>query len=170
MTQYVIVAELPEPLRSALARLRQEIDVWSKSWLPPHVTIVRPLALDLSTEMKNEIRRPISLTSHLIRWATFRNPGRNGLYLEPTSEPFRRLRDDLFLRVPALARGDRSVDPYQKFSRHPKYHVTIAASVPDDEIDRVYAQVNKKEYPQPFTIGEPSLYSWNTSGFWELQR
>ncbi|GEM_PF-2902744 len=142
MNQWVIVAELPEPLRSELAQLRLEIDRWNKRWLPPHVTIIRPFALNLSASAVAEITRPISLTAQLLRWATFRQPGNNGLYLEPTQAPFQHLRVELFRRVPELTKGDRSVDWHRKFAEDPIFHVTIAAGVPDDEIDHIYSKVS----------------------------
>lgn len=142
MKQWLIVAELPEPLRTELAQLRNEIDIWSGQWLPPHVTIFRPFGFDLSPTAIREIQRPVAMTGQLLRWAVFRNPGSYVLYLAPTPEPLQRLRQGLLERVPEPGKTDHSTDPYAQFAAKPIYHVTIAASVPDSEINRIYSKVS----------------------------
>lgn len=170
MMQYVIVAELPEPLRSELAPLRKEIDVWSKSWLPPHVTIVRPFTIAMSELMMAEFARPISLTAQILRWATFRNPNNNVLYLEPTPEPFQKLRRNLLDRVPELMKRDQSGDAHKDFDQDPKFHITVAAGVPDEDIGKIYSKVSQKTYMNVFRIHNLSLYSMESRGFWEIDR
>lgn len=165
--QYLVAALLPEPLRSELEQLRGELDVWTPRWLPPHVTIVRPLSVDLAPDALVRIQQPVAITAQVMRWATFRNPGNNVLYLEPTQEPFRRERQALFERVPELQAGDTSVDPNNRFAEKPTFHITVAAHIPDDEIERIFSKVSQKTYLQVFQIPKLTIFSMENGGFWE---
>lgn len=165
--QYLITADLPEPLRTDLGQLRSELDIWTGRWLPPHVTIVRPFVLELEPAEIEEIYRPIQLTAQMVRWSLFRHPDANVVFLEPTQEPFFRIRNDLLSRVPRLTVGDRSVDPFAEFAEKPHFHVTIAAHLPDNTVDQIFSKVSQKTYMQVFQIGELSLFSMENGGFWE---
>lgn len=167
---YLIVAPLPEPLRTEFGQLRTELDDWSGRWIPPHVTIVRPFTLDLDPAEMAELRRPVQATAQIMAWSSFRNPGANVVFLEPTQEPFRHLRDDLLQRIPRLAEADTSADPYGQFAATPHYHITVAAHVPDSEIERIYSKVSQKTYLQVFQIRSLAIFSLDRSGFWEEVR
>ncbi len=167
---YLIAALLPEPLRTEFGQLRTELDAWSGRWIPPHVTIVRPFTLDLEPGELAELRRPVQATAQIIAWSSFRNPGANVVFLEPTQEPFRHLRDDLFLRKPRLVEADTSADPYSQFAATPHYHITVSAHVPDNDIERIYSKVSQKTYLQVFQLTSLALFSLDRSGFWEEVR
>lgn len=167
MNQYIIIALLPEPIASDLAQLRAELDIWTPQWLPPHVTIVRPFALELPPDALARIQQPLAITAQVMRWATFRNPDNNVLYLEPTQEPFRREYQALFERVPELHAGDTSIDPNRRFADTPTFHITVAAHIPDNVIDRIFSKVSQKTYLQVFQIHQFSLFSQENGSFWE---
>lgn len=165
--QYFIAALLPEPLRSELAQLRSELDRWTPRWLPPHVTIIRPFSAELTATDFAELSRPLSLTAQIVRWSVLRNPNNNFVTLEPTPKPFQVLRDALLERVPTLQKRDISVDPYGQYSEKPIFHITIAGNIPDAEVSQIFSKVNQKTYLQVFQIGELSVFSMESGGFWE---
>lgn len=126
---FTLVSYTPEPLRSWLVNLRQELGVHASS--EPHITILPPRPLTMSAKDAHRQITPI-----LAQWRSFdvelyavqAFPGTNVLYMDVSdgAETLRSLHAE-------LNAGDFAHD--EMFAFHP--HVTIGGPVEESELEAV---------------------------------
>ena len=100
--EFVIVAVLPEPFARRVKSWHQQFDRWSKSWLPLHVTIIRPLRA-LSDQLRHQAASlvyPLHITWQ--GWQTFHNPNANVIWLDPGQDEPRLVTQSLYHDYPEI--------------------------------------------------------------------
>lgn len=132
--EFLIVAELPEPWRSRIAGWRRRYDRWSNSWLPPHVTIIRPLK-HWPTALRaqaGDLHYPFTVTFQ--GWSIFRRPNANVIWLDPGQREPARVRRAIDSDFPdlAMSTAEQSIT-----ERSRPYHITVVNRIPDDTLEAV---------------------------------
>lgn len=153
MPRHIITALVPEPLATSLAAMRRKFDVFTRQWLPPHVTVVPPFESDLFQE---EIRAmqalPVDVTATLEGWGEFRRDQTSVIFQKLPATSFDAVRAAAAQAVPRLA----SSIPHDS-----EYHVTVASRIPNEVFDEVKAAVTANRISGNFTIAHLTVYEWD---------
>lgn len=153
MTRHLLNALVPEPLAAQLAKLRKAHDVFTRQWLPPHVTIIPPFDAFLTQPERRALQSvPAPFTVTLGEWGTFVRATTSVLYLRAESEALPAVREDIAQRVPTVA-------PF--VPTESDFHVTIVSRVPNDQLDEVRAAVGREAVSGSFTIDRLTLFEWD---------
>lgn len=164
--EFVIIAELPEPLRSKLESLRQQHDRWSTSWLPSHITMAKPTR-DLPAKLlakAADLRYPFRVT--LGDWQAFKNPGANVIWLDPGQDEPTKVAKVLHHDYPEL----NSLDNGRYVPGQPHiYHITVVANVPDQDFLPTFRKLHAIPVMGECQIEQLSVYRRNLpNGHWKL--
>ncbi|MBI5405389.1 MAG: 2'-5' RNA ligase family protein [Candidatus Kerfeldbacteria bacterium] len=155
MDRYTLVALVPEPHAAKLAALRKQHDVFTRQWLPPHITILPPFEYPLTRDEIATIREfPVNVTASFDGWGAYHRAVSSVLYLKTSSaDPsFSDVIDNILRTMPQLEKFRP-----QDFGAH----VTVVSRIPNDQFDAVEAQVATEEISGTFTIDRLMLYRWD---------
>jgi 2'-5' RNA ligase len=153
MTRYTIATLVPEPYASQLGAMRKEYDVFTRQWLPPHVTIIPPFELDLSRDEIATLREfPVNVSATFDGWSDFRRSTTSVLVLMLRDHKFRDLLENILRTLPKL-------EPFrpQEFEGH----VTVVSRIPNERFDEVATVVTKDAVEGSFTVNKLMLYHWD---------
>ncbi len=149
---HVIVALIPDDWVAPFTNLRQQHDRWSDHWLPPHITVLRPFQRDLSDAIVNVIQRePIDLNVVLGDAGTFRNDGRNTIWIDPGQAD----RERVTHRALNIVRRDRDVS-VDVCASH--FHITVVDRVPEHLTSDVLSRVQARRPTGAFCINRLKVY------------
>jgi 2'-5' RNA ligase len=155
-----VTIELPEPYYGELATWREQLGDPSAAFIPPHITLLPPTAVD-----------PVELSKfsdHLAAVAASHDPFRVRL---SGSDTFRPVSPVVFV---ALASGSECCAKVQaavrsgpvrrelRFPYHP--HVTVAHDLPDDALDRAFQAL--ADYEAEFEACGFALHEQDAAGHW----
>lgn len=155
MDRYTLAALVPEPFAVQLAAMRKQHDIFTRQWLPPHITILPPFEYPLSRDEIATIREfPVNVTATFDGWGAYRRALTSVLYLKTTSAnpSFTDVVENVLRTMPQL-------EMYR-----PKdfgAHVTVVSRIPNDMFDQVEATVTKETVTGSFTVDRLMLYRWD---------
>lgn len=153
MNRHTIVALVPEPFGSRLAALRHRYDVFTRQWLPPHITIIPPFELFLSRAEVEAVRDFRSETSATFDgWGVFRRSETSVLHLKLRDHKFFEIRDQLVQALPQLA-------PFKPDEI--EAHVTAVSRIPNEQLADVESVVTSEQIEGTFTVDRLMLYRWD---------
>jgi hypothetical protein len=153
--RYVIVALVPEPLRLTMADLRRRHDLFTRQWLPPHVTVVPPFDEPLTRDEQQAITVKVEVA--LSGWGLFRRDRTSVIYQQLPVKSFDAVRAEVVRLAPRLATFTPSDS---------EYHVTVVSRIPNEQFDEVWKTVTAQPVTGSFTIDRLTLYEWD----FELRR
>jgi 2'-5' RNA ligase len=155
-----VTIELPEPFYSELAGWRERLGDPSAAFIPPHITLLPPTAMDPAELSK--------FSDHLATVAATHDPFRVRL---SGSDTFRPVSPVVFVslvegaecctKVQAAVRSG-PVSRELPFPYHP--HVTVAHDLPAEALDRAYAAL--AGYEAEFEARGFALHEQDAAGHW----
>lgn len=159
-----VALAVPEPYGSRLQDARAAFGDPLASAIPPHVTLLGPTVVDV-----DDIA---AVDDHLAEVGRAHRPFT--VHLRGTGT-FRPVSDVVFVQVVAgisecerLERAVRSAPLAQelRFNYHP--HVTVAHDVPDDALDRAFAEL--ADFEAVFRVTSLQVYEHGDDGVWRPAR
>lgn len=152
-SRHYIVALVPEPLATQIASLRKQYDTFTRQWLPPHVTIVPPFELFLTSQEIDWLRNfSVQCAATLDQLGAYRRTQSDVLFYQLLNHSFGQVRRDLLQALPRLA---PLVEP------DPTYHVTVVSRIPHERFDEIEQQVKQHAVQGTFTVERLMLYRWD---------
>lgn len=161
-----MVAVLPEPFATQIGALRRRHDRWSKSWLPPHITIIRPLkALPVTMYQRAaSLRYPFHVSLH--GWQTFHNPNDHVVWLDPGQDEPCRVTRMIYNECSELNKLDSG--SYRPGEEH-VYHVSVANHIPDEAYKTIWESLRLETIEGECTIERVSVFVRGLpDGHWRL--
>jgi 2'-5' RNA ligase len=159
-----VIITVPEPFHTELAERRRRSGDPHADGIPPHITLLPPT--EVPVESLEEIE------AHLARVACAHAPFE--LHLS-SAGTFRPVSQVVFVQVAAGLSQCELIESAVRtgpllvpvnFPYHP--HVTVAHDVPDDELDRVYADMSG--YQARFTVDFFTMFGQDANGVWRTYR
>lgn len=150
--RFVVVLVVPDPLAKDIGRWRHRYATFSRTSLPPHVTLVPPFFGNLTR--RDVIRLSNVASGETVTvggWRWFHSPDRSVLWLEPTQEPFRRLVTRIQERMPKRCRVT--------YSDH--FHVTVLNRVPPEALAKVKSAIAPVDLEATLPLGQPAVFAWH---------
>jgi len=151
--RYTIAALVPEPFASQLAAMRRKYDIYTRQWLPPHITILPPFEYDLTRDDIDIIREfPVNVSATFDGWAAFRRSLTSVLFLKLRDHAFPELLEGVLRTLPQLGQfRPRDFDG----------HVTVVSRIPNDAFSQVESTVSKESVEGTFSVDRLMLYRWD---------
>jgi 2'-5' RNA ligase len=153
MHRYTIASLVPDPIGKTIAELRRQYDVFTRQWLPPHVTLVPPFERYLTRgEISSINQLRVDVTADLGRLDAISRDQTSVLFYQLPDGSFDEARQQLLSVVPNLK-------PYARTDQH--YHVTVVNRVPNDQLEAVKQQVGQHSVSGSFHVDRVMLYEWD---------
>lgn len=150
MHRYVVVGLVPPPWATWLEGLRR-YDFWTRHWLPPHVTIIRPFYAELTPDaIRTMSNWPIEMPIRMGPWRSFKQPNANVVWVDPGQDGPRTVQQALIRRFsPPLPVVE---------GRRDTFHITAAFHIPDREFDTVWWLLSKHHLSGQFVIDRLRIF------------
>lgn len=149
----VIVALVPEPLRTMLADLRRQYDTFTRQWLPPHITVVPPFDEPLTHDEQQGIKTmPVHVEAALSGWGSFRRDRTSVIFQHLPTKSFDAARAEIVRLAPQLT----TFTPADS-----EYHVTVVSRIPNEQFDEVWKTVTAQPVTGSFMVDRLTVYEWD---------
>ncbi|ROS76943.1 2'-5' RNA ligase family protein [Cellulomonas sp. PhB143] len=159
-----VAIEVPEPYATRLQRARARFGDPLADTIPPHITVLGPTVVD-EAEVPRVHEHLRALCAHV---APFRVHLRGTATFRPVSPVvFVQVVEGIAEceRLESLVRTDLLAQEL-RFNYHP--HVTVAHEVPDDALDRAFAEM--AGFDEKFDVVALHLYEHGDDGVWRPVR
>ncbi len=160
MPRYGIAGLVPRPWSTAVEAIRSGCDIWSKVWLPPHITVVRPFDAELLPNVIDRIhRRTVHLRVTLQGWGSFRRPDSNVIWLDPGQKEGQQVQGVAL----EILRAAGHVLPAEG-----TFHITAVNHIPDAYFGDTWDLVTVRSVTGSFVIRRLRVFVQLANGEWDL--